>query len=146
MASSARRRPTTPGLGLDSILGPGRPVYSPVGEPWLPSADVADCGDHLVLRLEVPGIDPAELVVVQRERSVTVQGVRHRPSGDENASFEAMEIQYGPFGREFVLPEYVDLESIEARYENGMLTIRAPKCSRVSAQSAVVRIHIQEQS
>ncbi len=131
----------------DPFSALNRPMYSPAGQPWVPPADVIDSPTHIVIRMEVPGVDRRELSIMQEGRLIIVEGERVRPPGEEHqASLLMMEIQYGPFGRVFELPEYVNVEDIQAVYRQGFLTIRIRKSPTPPHCVNFIRINIQESS
>lgn len=128
----------------DPLAASSRPRFSVAGDPWIPAADVADCGTLVVIRMEIPGIDPEELLVLQDGRTLLIQGQRLRQEQDTEACFHLMEIQYGPFERTFDLPEYLDLDGIAADYRDGFLTIRIRKAVGPPREARVLKVRIQE--
>jgi HSP20 family protein len=83
---------------------------------------------HLVVVVELPGVDPQSLTIVAGERMLLVAGERRRDRPDGRV-YQQMEIEYGPFQRQVRLAEDVDVESAVARYEHGILTITLPAAS-----------------
>lgn len=129
--------------GMEHLLDSAqRCRFEEAGRPWIPAADVADHGEHIAIHLEVPGIDPREISVVQREHLVIIQGHRHRPSGGD-ATFIQMEIQDGPFERVFEFSDYLDLNDIMAEYRLGVLTVRIRKSPLPPKQALVKNIRIE---
>ena len=151
MAGRQRKMPSfsismqTSSASLDP-LGGGRTRFSTPGNPWVPSADVADCLDHVVIRIEIPGIDPDDLLVLQNGRMLLVQGHRTRVEEEGETCLHLMEIQYGPFERAFELPEYLDLDDIQATYKNGFLLIRIKKSVQPPRETRVLQVRVQETS
>jgi len=96
---------------------------------WVPAVDVEERADAIRLAVEVPGVDPNALTVAVDGRVLTVSGERPfaRPEGDTGKSAYRVERRYGPFARRLTLPETVDLDRIQARYEHGVLHLELPK-------------------
>jgi HSP20 family protein len=136
-----RRQSSLAQLGL--CAEPDAPArFAPAGLPWAPNADVVTLDHEIVVRLEIPGADTSELLVVQQGRQLVIQGVRPRPDDGEGARHEMMEIQYGPFARVFEFPGYVRLEDIQASYEAGFLVIRLARCMKAPRASLTVRVTV----
>lgn len=97
-------------------------------EGWLRVEEVRD-GDDMVVRAELPGIDP------ERDVEVTVSdGVLHISAHREERSEQKgkdketvrSEFRYGSFVRNLPLPAGVDEDDIKANYKDGILEIRMP--------------------
>jgi len=95
----------------------------------VPSVEVSEEGDHLVVRVEAPGVKPEDLNVWINEDSVTVEGERRSHRRAEHRGYYRSERQYGAFRRTIPLPVKVNAELAEARFEHGVLEVRAPKRS-----------------
>lgn len=90
--------------------------------------EVAEEGEDLVVRVELPGVKPEELNVWINDNSVTVAGERRAQRREEgNGGYFRTEHRYGMFQRTVPLPLAVDPDKAQARFEHGVLEIRAPK-------------------
>ena len=79
-----------------------------------------------VCRIALPGIEPKEVNVNVQGNLLMIRGERklvHRPKDTE---LFAEEIAYGVFERTLTLPEGVNVEKLNAEYNNGVLEITAP--------------------
>lgn len=82
-------------------------------------------GDHVTVHFDLPGIDPDSIDITVEKSQLTVKADRHwEPS--ENVSIIATERPQGTFTRSLFLGESLDLDSIEADYTNGVLTLIVP--------------------
>ena len=97
---------------------------------WQPLVDIFERRDAILVVVEVPGADKDSLEVVVESGALKISGYRPKqlPEGTEHV--HQMEIQYGPFTRILGLPEGVDVDRIEAKYEGGHLTIEIPRRTR----------------
>jgi len=75
---------------------------------------------------------------------LTISGEKkeHREEGSEKEQYHLSERRWGRFSRAFVLPREVEAERIEARYENGVLTLSIPKSER--AKPRRIEVHSSE--
>src|SRR6476659_1351853 len=62
---------------------------------------------ELTVVADLPGVDPQSLAIVVGERTLVIAGERVRPRV-RGAVYQQMEIEYGPFQRQVLLPEDVD--------------------------------------
>lgn len=94
---------------------------------WRPAIEVFREDNDLVIRAELPGIDPEKDVEVSIEGNVLhLKG--HR-SFDREVSDDRrymVERAYGEFRRDIALPEGIDPDQMKATYEDGILTITVP--------------------
>lgn len=80
---------------------------------------------ELTVVVEAPGINPESVQVVAQGRRLLVAGNRPRPRCDGQV-YHRSEIDYGPFQRELVLNEDVEVNDATATYQRGMLKIVFP--------------------
>ena len=97
---------------------------APGTRPFPPPTDVFQRGDDLVIKLELPGIDPAKDVTVTLEQGhLTITGERHQKTEVKEKDYYRMESRYGTFRRYVALPEGIDEARIKAGYHDGFLEI-----------------------
>ncbi|MEU4393896.1 Hsp20/alpha crystallin family protein [Kribbella sp. NPDC023855] len=88
--------------------------------------DAYRAGDEYVMVLDVPGV-PVEAIELNVERNVLTVKAERRPTDvPEGVELQAAERPLGVFSRQLFLGDTLDLERIEAGYENGVLTVRVP--------------------
>ncbi|HXV33084.1 MAG TPA: Hsp20/alpha crystallin family protein [Gaiellaceae bacterium] len=109
--------------GLSGGVAPGNGQSS----TWLPSVDVWETEDELVLSFDLPGIDEDAIAVELDDDVLTVSGERERTSEHSGERFYRFERRFGTFSRSVTLPSGVKEEAISADYRNGVLEIRIPK-------------------
>ena len=124
-------------LFLDLLRGERTP--RPGQAAFRPNADVYYCHHEkaVVVRLELPGIDPDRITLEIEGNVLRVGGVRS-DQYPPDAVYHQMEISYGRFERIVTLPPEVDITRAAANYTGGYLEIRLP----VKQRSAVRQIQI----
>ena len=93
---------------------------------WAPAVDVAEEGDKILVKVEVPGVDEKDLKINFEDGVLTVTGERQFERKDER-NYHRIERAYGTFTRTFSLPRTVEANAITANYRNGILEIEIPK-------------------
>ena len=95
---------------------------------WCPATDVYETETHVVLMVEVAGVDPDSLEVTLEDNLLRVAGRRPRMAPRRPClALHQMEIEYGPFERLINVPPRLNGDSAQANLENGFLEIRIPK-------------------
>jgi HSP20 family protein len=92
-----------------------------------PPLNVYDDGESIVVRAEIPGMDPKSIEVNAAARSLTIQGERPRTAGAEQQSFHRKERGYGKFSRSLTLPQEINPDKVRAEYRLGVLEVVLPK-------------------
>lgn len=95
------------------------------GQIWRPPTDVFETSDNIVVKVEVAGMAEDDFVITFSERRLIIAGIRRDPSA--KLGYHQMEIPYGEFRTDVYVSEAVDVDSIEASYENGFLLLTLPK-------------------
>ncbi|MEF3168633.1 MAG: Hsp20/alpha crystallin family protein [Deltaproteobacteria bacterium] len=119
---------------MDAFFHLPRPVDPSCGK-WIPSIDLYETENEMILVVEAAGITPETLAVVIDGRHLSVSGTRSIPGGEERKLFHRIEIEYGRFERQVALPWAPDPEHMSARYENGLLVVKIGKKSPPSSRS-----------
>jgi len=94
---------------------------------FAPSFEVKETADSFVLRADVPGVAEKDLDVAVHDGVLTVSGNRQAEERKDGESYAIYERQYGSFSRSFALPDLADGERIEAKLDNGVLTLTVAK-------------------
>jgi HSP20 family protein len=96
-----------------------------------PPLNVFDAGEEVILKAELPGVDPSKLEVEVRDNTVTVSGERSADTPEKNAAFHRRERVDGRFRRVSRLPARLQGDEAKAEYKHGVLTVRIPKTKEV---------------
>lgn len=120
-----RNRPTSLLEALESIWG-NASVFQDAGLP-APAVDVTQTDQDIVVRAELPGLAPADVEVDLTEEVLTLKGEKKQERQEQGEEYERMERSYGAFTRAIALPAKVLTDQAQARFENGVLSVRLPK-------------------
>jgi HSP20 family protein len=98
-----------------------------LGGSWAPPVDIYEHEGNLVLKAELPGIDPKQVDVRVENNVLTLQGERRLESEVKREHYHRVERAYGTFSRSFTLPNVVDTTNIKAEFKDGVLRVTMPK-------------------
>ncbi len=126
---------------FDSLLGRtvGTALRSSKGDNYLPSLDVSETADAFHVAVDLPGVKPEDVKVELHEGRLTVSGTRESVKEDKDKSYHRVERSSGSFVRSVALPNEVDVEQIDARYEHGVLHVALPKSARQQPKKIQIR-------
>jgi HSP20 family protein len=94
---------------------------------WIPAMDVYEKEGNIIIELEAPGIKEEDLKIKVEDGMLIINGERKFEKEDKKENYYRIERSYGSFSRSFSLPDNIEKDKIEARYENGLLKITLPK-------------------
>ena len=92
-----------------------------------PSTEIYETDHEIILKAELPGIDPKDVSLHVDHGRLRIEGERKHEKKEDEKNYHRRELAYGKFSRSFPLPTSVDQEKINARYEKGILHIILPK-------------------
>ena len=94
---------------------------------WTPPLDVLEDKDDIIVRADIPGMNPDEIDLSISGDVLYIRGERKREVQREDENYHTIERGYGKFDRRVALPTSVNVDSIRASYKNGVLAVRLPK-------------------
>jgi len=97
---------------------------------WSPDADIYEVDDGLVIIVDIAGVNKKEIAIVVEQKILSIAGVRREAAIPRKKAVFRLEIDYGHFEKRFRIPDEIDAENIEARYEDGFLFLRLPRFAR----------------
>jgi HSP20 family protein len=89
--------------------------------------DIYEHDGNIVLKAELPGIDPKDVDVRVENNVLTLRGERKLESEIKRDDYHRVERAYGKFSRSFTLPNVVDTEKIKADFKDGVLQVSLPQ-------------------
>ncbi|MEH7106697.1 Hsp20/alpha crystallin family protein [Bacillus sp. JJ1764] len=101
--------------------------FAPVrSDTHLFRTDIKDVGDHYVIEAELPGFDKEDIKVEYDQHYLTISAQRESHLKEDKENFIRQERHYGEFVRRFYVKD-INEETVEAVFENGILTLNCPK-------------------
>jgi HSP20 family protein len=111
-----------------------------LGGTWAPAVDIYEHENNIVIKAELPGVDPKDVDIRLDNNVLTVQGERKLDNEVKKENYHRVERSYGAFTRSFTLPTTVDPGGIKAEYKDGVLRVTLPK--REEAKPKQIQISV----
>jgi HSP20 family protein len=100
--------------------------------------NVWDDGDSGYVEAELPGLTLDNIEVYVQGNQLTLAGTRQIPE-PQGARWYRRERSQGSFSRTITLPWDIDADKVEAKFQEGVLTIRLPKSEHAKPRKVTVR-------
>ncbi|MCL4764611.1 MAG: Hsp20/alpha crystallin family protein [Hyphomicrobiaceae bacterium] len=111
-------------------------------ETMLPDVDVHENGKQITVEVDLPGVEEKDVSVTMANGMLTIKGEKKSGHEEKQESYYMAERSYGSFERSLRLPDTIDENKVEARFEKGVLKITAQK--KPEAVKAEKRIEIRK--
>src|ERR1700674_6019618 len=95
--------------------------------PWAPAVDIFETEHELVVKADLPDVNPQDLDIRVENNILTIRGERKFENKVSEENYLRVERAYGSFSRSFSLANSVKTDAIKADYQNGVLTLTIPK-------------------
>ena len=107
---------------------------------WAPAVDIFETEHELVVKADLPDVDPKDLDIRVENNILTIRGERKFEKKVSEDKYLRVERAYGSFSRSFSLANTVNAEAIKADYQNGVLTLTVPK--REEAKPKQIKVNV----
>ncbi len=107
---------------------------------WSPTVNVSETDDSFRITAELPGVKKADVHVTLEQGVLTIRGERRREEEKKGERFHRVESYYGSFMRRFTLPETADVQKVDGRFEDGVLTVTIGKTEARKTETKEVQI------
>lgn len=112
---------------LDEVFGSETLDHVARKNFWTPAANIQEFEDKFTIEVSSPGFSKEDFEINLEEQSLVISSKKEFINEENKGNYSRREFSFKNFTRKFNLPKNIDIESIEANYENGILTITLPK-------------------
>lgn len=115
---------------LDDFFKPWNEKFS--GNIWgkmltVPAVNIKENKDLFTITMAVPGMKKEDFKIDLDGHMITVSSEKEEKIDEKEENLTRYEYNFSSFSRSFTMPEEVDMNKIEAKYENGILSVHLPK-------------------
>ncbi len=112
---------------FDNLLDLRSAGSGSVTAKWVPNADVLAGRDRLIIRFELPGVDPKDIRVAMASGDLILSGNKPRSEEPSSGTAHRKDRVFGKFRRVIPLAAAINTHKAEARLKGGVLSVRFPK-------------------
>ncbi len=107
---------------------------------WEPAVEMYETDHEVVVRAEMPNIDPKSVDISVTSDAITLKGQTKSEEEQKDRNYYRRELRYGAFVRTLSLPTEVKSAEAKATYKDGVLEVKIPKSERVRPTSVKVQV------
>ena len=97
---------------------------------WTPPVDIQETDDAYRIHAELPGLTKDDIQITLENNVLRLSGERKFEKDVKKENYHRIERTYGSFSRSFALPTQVSSDKVEAKFENGVLSVVVPKAEQ----------------
>jgi HSP20 family protein len=105
-----------------------------------PSVDIREDEKEVTVKAELPGMDEKDIEVSLTDNALTIKGEKKDEKEEKGKGYWHRETSYGTFQRTIPLPEGLDMEKVDARFRNGILTVTLARQEEAKAKGKKITI------
>jgi len=106
-----------------------------------PAVDIAEKDKDYEITAELPGMEESDIDVKYADGVLTIKGEKKEEKEEKKKDYYLSERRYGSFQRSFQVPENVAADKIDAKFANGVLTVRLPKSPEAQKNEKKIAIN-----
>jgi HSP20 family protein len=126
---------------FDDFWAPSRGETNEVNAFFAPRVDIKEHDKHYEITAELPGVKKDDVNITLQDGILTIEAESRQESKEEKeGKVIRQERRYGRYSRSFNLGDNVHEEDIKASFDNGVLTIEAPKAPEVQPQQRRIEV------
>jgi HSP20 family protein len=92
-----------------------------------PAANIIELADSFELELAAPGMKKEDFKISLENSVLTISSETMKETEEDGRNYTRKEFSYGSFSRSFTLPKTINMDGIQAEYEDGILKVKLPK-------------------
>jgi HSP20 family protein len=124
---------------FDQVFGPeAGPQRGLLGAGVFPQINLTEDADRFYIQAELPGVTSDVLQMEATAKNLSISGERKIETENEGVRYHRREREAGKFSRIIALPTEIDPERIEAKLQDGILTVRVPKAEAVKPRQITI--------
>lgn len=104
-----------------------------------PSLDAYETANDVVVKAALPGIKPEDVDITLTGGLLTISGETKEETEQNDKNYIRRERRYGSFSRSVSLPEGLNGDKADAKFENGVLTLSIPKSEQIKPKKIQVK-------
>ena len=109
-------------------------------EEWLPSVDISETEDKLLVKAELPGLEADDVNVSISGDLLTIKGEKKKEKEEKDEHHHYIERYAGSFQRSFRLPVNIQADKVIAEFDKGVLKVTLPKVEEAKKKDIKIKV------
>jgi len=101
---------------------------------------------NLVVRADVPGLEPKDIEINVLQNVLTIRGERKSEKEVKSEDYLRREVSYGAFERRMSLPEGTKADNVKANFKNGVVEVTIPLAKELGAKKIPLEIESEKKA
>jgi len=106
----------------------------------VPAANISESKDHFHVELAAPGLKKEDFKLNLERNVLNISVEQQQQDEQQERNYNKREFSYSSFVRSFTLPDSAEQNGIQAKYQDGVLSIDIPKKEEAKMQSRQIEI------
>ncbi len=111
-----------------------------VSQEWLPSVDISETKDTLLIKAELPGLEAKDVSITVSGDLLTIKGEKKQEEEKKDEHYYCSERYYGSFQRSIRLPVNINTDKVDATFEKGILQVALPKTEEAKKKEIEIKV------
>lgn len=125
---------------FDTMNDINRDINTDISD-FSPKVDIAHEEKAITLLVEIPGVNKEDVKIsINEDRVLTISGEKKQHQTIDQQAFLRTERRFGSFTRSFKLTDLIDIQGIQAEFNNGVLSVTLPKIEQEQPKNIEVKI------
>ncbi|HXV24161.1 MAG TPA: Hsp20/alpha crystallin family protein [Alphaproteobacteria bacterium] len=114
--------------------------WSSMLDVQVPAVDISETDTGFRITAELPGMKKEDIEISVAQGLLTIKGEKREAREEKEKGYYLSERRFGTFQRSFQLPSQADADRIEAKFDNGVLTLTLPKSAEALKSEKKIKI------
>ncbi len=107
---------------------------------WAPLADVVENENSYSINVDLPGMTKKDVKITYENGLLSISGERKIEKESKDSNYYKVERSFGKFYRCFNMPEGIDEKKIDAKFENGLLSVEIAKAEESKPKQIEIKV------
>lgn len=107
---------------------------------WSPAVNVIENSDNFEVEVAAPGLKKEEFDISVENGVLRISGKSEKEAEEKRKNYTRREFSSRSFSNRFTLPENVDGDSIDAKYDNGILHLKLKKKDKTESSKKQIAV------
>ena len=125
---------------IQSLLNTFPDFTSEYEESFYPKIDISEDEKNIYVDAELPGIKKNDIKITLEDNILTISGIKKDERETKEKSFYRSERTYGSFSRSFTIPSDINSDTVDAKFEDGILKLSIEKLNEKKVSGRLINI------